>query len=108
MPEETTVKKEVSKEDQKDALLLVLMLLPMILFQGWILSFLWGWFIVPLGVLPIRFWQAAGIRLLVREVLNQFDRHEGKVDFGRLFVSNFILPMIALGIGYFLHWAMGR
>lgn len=43
-------------------LLLSLALLP---FEGWVIKLMWGWFIVPLGVMSITIWHAIGIDAIV-------------------------------------------
>ena len=52
------------KSDDNDLLFAVLafaLLLPSAAWSGFVLTRLWVWFVVPLGVAPITVWQAAGL-----------------------------------------------
>lgn len=44
---------------------LLILTLPVQLWSGFVLSVLWGWFVVPLGVPPIGVLQATGLTLTV-------------------------------------------
>ncbi len=46
--------------------LYVLAVILSIAWTGYVMSVLWGWFIVPLGVIPITVWHAIGISSLIR------------------------------------------
>lgn len=49
-----------------------LLLLPMVLLEGWVLTKLWVWFVVPLFGLPaLGVWSAAGIALVVGLLTHQ-------------------------------------
>ena len=39
---------------------------PQLLLRGWVLSVMWGWFILPLGLVPITIPQAIGLMFIVR------------------------------------------
>lgn len=55
-----------SREVQMKALALILLIVlavPTALFNGWMLTFMWGWFIVPLGVQMIGVAHAWGLLL---------------------------------------------
>jgi len=43
----------------------MLVLVPLCVFDGWVLSILWGWFVVPLGVVALTIPGAIGLRLVV-------------------------------------------
>lgn len=34
-------------------------------FDAFVLMKLWGWFIVPLGVMPLGYWQAYGVDIMI-------------------------------------------
>jgi len=38
-----------------------LLFFPAIVWSGWVLTQLWGWFVVPLGVIPIGIWHAVAL-----------------------------------------------
>lgn len=85
--------------------------------EGWVLSLLWGWFLVPtfglhrVGVLP-----AAGLILFTRfatfslrrvklEVLRHYDDHDYHVELTKNFslVSLALRPFVLLGLGWLIH-----
>lgn len=40
-------------------------------WSGWVLSVLWGWFVVPLGLPPLALWAACGVRLVTGSLTHQ-------------------------------------
>jgi len=83
-------------------------------FNGWAVSILWNWFIVPLGACSITLWHGAGIALLIgyltyqvdlkRQKSEEKDKTEDQIYSGvmALFVL-FVRPLIAIGLGWFIH-----
>ena len=68
-------------------------------WKGYVLSVLWGWFIVPVFGLPalsIPF--AIGVCIVVG--LLTFQHHEEKRSFGQLIPLSFLLPATALLCGW--------
>lgn len=85
---------------------------PMLLWYGYALSVLWGWFLVPLGLPAVSPLQAAGIDLLVAFVLSQFPTRR---EFGSAIEVNskgpwfrlclrVTIPALTLGFGWLIHW----
>ena len=94
----------MSKEDEGkvsplSAFILLLFCCP---WDGFVLSKLWGWFAVPLHVLPIGVWHAAGIIILFRFMRG------AKTDSSPTTVTDivwaFSYPAAALGIGALIQW----
>lgn len=90
--------------------IIALMVIPVALWRGYVLSVLWGWFIVPTFNAPaIGVVTAMGISLVV----GMFAYHrsqktkEGEKDttVSDYLLNGFVSPAIALGVGYVLtHW----
>jgi hypothetical protein len=56
------------KKDEHVLLVLVIataLALPMAAWSGFVISKLWGWFLVPVGVVSIGVWEGAGLSLLI-------------------------------------------
>lgn len=76
------------------------------IYEGWVLHIMWGWFVVPLGVVAIDTAQAVGIALiasmLTRTVSKSTDEDKERpfwVVFRKLLLAVFIYTTF-LGIGY--------
>lgn len=77
------------------------------IWGGYVLSVLWGWFVVPaFGVPHIGVAAAIGIGLLVKAITYQpdaskSDRNEPHVDkMAKSFAVAFLVPLLNLGIGW--------
>lgn len=73
--------------------------------NGWVLTLLWQWFIVPtFGLAPLALVPAIGVSLVAHYITNQF-RDVQEVErspwgkFGVALLHSFGYPLIALGIG---------
>ena len=73
--------------------------------RGWVLTYLWGWFLVPLGLPPIGIAHAIGVALLVGMITHQSQpdcespSREVSEHIGRV-VGHLIGPFVALLVGY--------
>jgi hypothetical protein len=77
------------------------------LLRGYVLSHLWGWFLVPLGAPPIGMVCAIGISiilsfLVVQPDLSQKDE-DGKVKPVETILVTFLVPLMVLLVGYVVH-----
>lgn len=76
------------------------------ILRGWILTVLWGWFIVPLGVPSISIATALGIVIIIDMLVHRPDTSETKKDkvtsvpelLGIVFSKAFLSPLITLGL----------
>jgi hypothetical protein len=64
-------------------LVLVVLVLPIAAWQGFVLMRLWTWFVTPLGVAHVALWQAAGL-LVVARVLTITRTPEATRTWGKL------------------------
>ncbi len=87
-------------------LISTLLTLPFAAWYGFVLSKLWAWFIVPLGVPRLVLWQAAGIYLLARFLTTdtnaQKDREPIEV-LARGIAFGVLTPAMTLGCGAIYH-----
>ncbi len=76
---------------------------------GLAVSMLWNWFIAPLGFINIGLSHGYGLalftKLLTFEIKTEPKDKEKPNFFINMFVSVFY-PIVAIGIGYFIHLAM--
>ena len=114
----------MNKKDSTDLLFDVIMVLIWIvlsivfipgvfLLNGYVIMVLWGWFIVPLGIIALSLPMAMGISLLVSYMNFQhsdfFEKHKNDSSSHKIqrFVSICIgRPIMTLGLGYIIHLFM--
>ena len=82
------------------------------LLNGWVLTILWGWFIVPtFGLRPLGFIPALGVALVVGYLTRQFvDVEAPKRTTGERWARAFVIamsPLLSLAMGWVLHLFMG-
>ncbi len=79
----------------------------LILAFGFVLSYLWGWFVVPLGVPSIGMMHAYGISLVMSMVSFKPSIHKDdkEVDKSKV-VGLMFAPWFALGLGYIISLLM--
>ena len=77
---------------------------PLMLWGGFALMHLWGWFAVPLGAPRITLGLAVGVNLLVSYLTSRTPAQDRSDDYLARSISFAIFePAIALGIGYVVH-----
>lgn len=87
-----------------DFVVAVTVIILTVFLRGIVLSYLWGWFIVPLGMAPIGIGMALGIATLVgfltfHDLHVKQEHHPAKT---RLFLGLFY-PLIVFAAGYIYH-----
>jgi hypothetical protein len=97
------------KPDGADILLGCGFVIADIPYRVWVASLLWGWFIVPLGVPVLGFWQMFGVLatlgLMVRHVPAKQTAEDNATWLGLMF-SPIIMTTISLAIGVLLRGVM--
>ena len=84
------------------ALIIVLAIaIPIGILKAFVLSVLWGWFIVPFGIVDIGIVHAWGI-ILVGSIFNGIAKDEIKIT-SKLVSQSIARPITVLAIGYILH-----
>ena len=87
--------------------LVLLVLAPYIVVtHGFVLSKLWLWFLVPIGLPVIGLWQGAGICLIVEFLTHQPLRREGE-DKYIFFLCTVCWQWLVLLIGWLIRLAAG-
>lgn len=78
-----------------------------VFLEGVVLSVLWDWFIVPLGVTPISVAHAVGICCIVLTTSQFSSPPDSKNENARFHVLSylFLRPLFALVCGYIVHVA---
>ena len=79
--------------------------LALVLLRGWVLSVLWGWFLVPLGIPAIGISHALGVNLIVTYLIYQYPNFRSEPNLKESLTYIFI-PFAALGIGWVFHFFM--
>jgi hypothetical protein len=82
-----------------------ILIVPCILWFGFMISCMWGWFVVPLGVPQVGVVHASGIGLLVRR-LGGFPRPEKHERAVAVQISSAMTTGFILLSGLILHWVM--
>jgi len=72
------------------------------IYNAWVLSILWGWFIVPLGVKSLSIAHAYGVTLVAGLFLSTRGIKENKNqdDWVSSLITWLILPLVALFFGW--------
>ncbi len=84
---------------------MVIMVVVSAVIDGFIISHLWRWFVVPLGVHPIGIAQAVGLDALWRAFSpNPFSKNGSTVE---VVARMFYRACAVLSIGYVAHLVMG-
>lgn len=83
---------------------LLLLMVPFMLWSGFVLEKLWAWFAVPLGAPAIGLGLAVGVNLLVNFFLARPSKTKADAEYlGRAIGFGVFEPVFALGIGYIVH-----
>lgn len=76
-----------------------------IFWGGYVTSILWGWFVVPLGVMAITYWHAVGLSCVVAAfigVRSDNDKDESLAESAwKSAYMNAAMPAVMLAIGWF-------
>lgn len=74
-----------------------------VILGGYVFSWLWLWFAVPLGAKPIGVALSIGIVLLVRTaVLDNRNAKESKEPIDAI-IEQIVISLLVLGMGYIIH-----
>ena len=71
-------------------------------YNAWVLTILWGWFIVPLGVKSLSIAHAYGFTLLTSLILGNrgVKENKNKEDWVGTVITWLLLPLVALFFGW--------
>jgi hypothetical protein len=89
-------------------LLIPVLLVYITLTYGYVLSCLWSWFVVPLGVVEINLWQAYGLSLILALITfkpDVYKKEKRDLDSGKIFGA-LTSPWITLLLGYIVSLLM--
>lgn len=72
------------------------------IYNAWVLTILWGWFIVPLGVKSLSIAHAYGFTLVTGLILSNrgIKENKGKDDWVSSIITWLLLPLAALFFGW--------
>ena len=79
-------------------------------FNGWVLSQLWSWFIVPLGVVHLSVTAAMGIIVTVALInwssvrFSTWLRSSEDAMINHIAIASWVAPAVALAAGYVCTW----
>lgn len=83
--------------------LYLLLVVPLAAWCGYVVSRLWTWFVVPLGVPHVGVWHAAGICALVDLFIFSPTMAREKKSHSDLISYAIVAPAITLGMGALFH-----
>lgn len=88
-------------------ILLGLLVLPITsIFTGFTLSILWGWFVVPLGVMALSIPQSLGISITIAFLTHQPHKSDDEVGFWATIAQGVIKCVLFLALGWIYHCFM--
>ena len=72
------------------------------IYNAWVLTILWGWFIVPLGVKALSIAHAYGFTLVTGLILSNrgIKENKGKDDWVSSIITWLLLPLVVLFFGW--------
>lgn len=71
------------------------------ILRGYVLSVMWGWFVVPtFGLPPLNIPIAIGLALIIAFTTHQVSLKKEEQDFGSQIGNSLIYPILLLGIGW--------
>lgn len=73
---------------------------PLMIWRGYVLSVLWGWFAVPLGAPAVSIPIAIGCAILIGLFTPSGKGKAAPIDHGKVMFTGFLDPAFALGFGY--------
>lgn len=80
------------------------------LYNGWALSYLWSWFIVPFGIPAITAWHGAGLFIVKGLLFGKYQKENEESPWKKLggqIVFAILAPLFALIFGYIIRfWFM--
>lgn len=85
-------------------ILLAVLIASIAVLRGWVLSILWAWFLVPMGLPPISIPYAIGISLvfgmLAKDSYSKSDDDDTREDTIKRLVGIYVAPLLILFIGW--------
>lgn len=69
--------------------------------SGWFVKLMWGWFIVPLGVMPISLWHGLGIGLFISYFRLRPPQNNDSYSFYEKFFTSFGIDVLILFLAFF-------
>lgn len=94
-------------KDGMTAFVMMLLIVPVSLLNGWALIKLWAWFIVPVFRCPqLTVWTAVGIVLVVRFLTSSVNPEDKRSPI-YIIVYSIVSPLFSLGFGAIIH-SIGR
>lgn len=86
----------------------VLLFIVASVLEGVVLSYLWEWFVVPLGLRPVSFLHAIGICILLDFVTYHYYDYKKSEEVGLATSLSYILirPVVAIIVGAMIHFGM--
>ena len=104
-----------TKTNWKLLAITLLLIAPTIMLRGYVLSQLWGWFILPLGAPQIDMWHACGVATFTSYLLNNgstelivnsLDERDTNTKLLQACAWGVFMPFFAWGLGAVFHAVM--
>ena len=91
-----------------DALLWIILVVPMMLLRGWVIMRLWAWFIVPFGIQGLTLPHAIGIGLILTFLTAHTLGKRAKTMEEKIeeIATSIIWPLMSLLMGYIVQLFM--
>jgi hypothetical protein len=68
--------------------------------RAWVLSILWAWFVVPIGVIALSVPHAIGFACVCQLILGTTTKPKEDEDFAGIVVMGILLALLSLGFGW--------
>ncbi|RZK29216.1 MAG: hypothetical protein EOO61_20945 [Hymenobacter sp.] len=101
--------KPKQKMTSAQALTIFGLVVPTMIIRGFVFSILWGWFVVPLGVVAIGVAHAIGLAAVfgfLTTHLSHYQRKESDNPFGEALGRMLVVPFLVLFFAWIVHLFM--
>ena len=91
-----------------ESLIYLVSYMPLALLRGWVLSILWAWFVVPLGVIAVSVPHAVGLSILITMLTLHKTEDKDRTTEEKIaaYVMVVIYPLMSLFFGWIWQYLM--
>jgi hypothetical protein len=86
------------------------LLLPFaIAIRGWAIALMWGWYVVPFGLMHLSWVHAFGLSMFVALLCvrqNSSEEKSPEDELLKFFANNIVATPLVVGVGYVVSWWM--
>jgi len=78
----------------------------LVFLRGFALKCMWGWFVMPLGVMALSFWHALGLSVTLLAFTGRSSSTDPKESFGMRVAVAICVTLLLLGVAWLIAWGV--